>query len=320
MELFFKTRDLGPKCDYPAIGWMPTLHDDDHLPWIRFKDFGSVEHPQIVVSGHGDRWSVYLESLDSGRTDSPSGVGGRVIRMSLYVTGGKEEGHKVSGLIARYVRDVLRDGREDTLKSVFAACIKPGDPFHWKQDGETVQKLAADRLLQCLIAATENIDSFRAGNTISGTGAWAAGMSHENAEIFIGVCRELLIGSRQGTAVALSKMQLSNVDWIMALSDSGLPLIAVLSLSQDDRGIPIRNIDGGKQGNTQNNQRGVTFDPERGSSDGERDSKPIGRYFFVGGLVIGAAIFILSLVKGCVFDRGRSGMFRQQPVNGEGGR
>ena len=147
MELFFKTRDLGPKCDYPAIGWMPMLHDSDQLPWIRFKDFGSVEHPQIVVSGDGDRWSIYLESLDSGRTDAPSGVGGRIIRMSLYVTGGKEDGCKIVGLVARYVRDVLRDGHEAALRDVFADCVKPGDPFHWKQDGETAQKAAASIII-----------------------------------------------------------------------------------------------------------------------------------------------------------------------------
>lgn len=343
MELFFKTRDLGPKCDYPAIGWMPTLHDDDHLPWIRFKDFGSVEHPQIVVSGHGDRWSVYLESLDSGRTDSPSGAGGRIIRMSLYVTGGEEDGCKIAGLVARYVRDVLRDGHEAALRDVFADCIKPGDPFHWKQGGETVQKVAADKLLQRLIAATENVDSPNAGNVMFETEAWVAGMSNESAECFIAVCRDLLVGSRQGTAVALSRMQLSNVVRMMAFQESGSPLIAVLSLSQNDRGNPMRNIGGdGKsnnrifansqrhshdssldnacadtfrcnQGKKQNNQGGTTSGDVVGS-------KLIGRCFFVGGMVIGAAIVILSIAKGCISDRGRSGMSRQQSVSGEGGR
>jgi len=343
MELFFKTRDLGPKCDYPAIGWMPTLHDDDHLPWIRFKDFGSVEHPQIVVSGHGDRWSVYLESLDSGRTDSPSGAGGRIIRMSLYVTGGKEDGCKIAGLVARYVRDVLRDGHEAALRDVFADCIKPGDPFHWKQDGETVQKVAADKLLQRLIAATENVNSSHADDTAVGAGAWTAGMSNGSVESFVAVCRELLAGSRRGTAVALSRMQLSDVNRMMALQESGSPLIAVLSLSQNDRGDPIRNIGGDcksnnrispkaqrcshdsslddactdsfrcNQGKKQNNQRGATSESVVGS-------KLIGRCFFVGGMVIGTAIVILAIAKGCISDRGHSGISRQQSVSGEGGR
>ena len=342
MELFFKTRDLGPKCDYPAIGWMPTLHDANHLPWIRFKDFGSVEHPQIVVSGYGDRWSVYLESLDSGRTDSPSGAGGRIIRMSLYVTGGREDGRKIVGLVVRYVRDVLRDGHEAVLRDVFSNCIKPGDPFHWKQDGETMQKAVADKMLKRLIAATGNATSPHVDNVAFGTGTWTAGMYNESAECFIAVCRELLGGSRRGTAVALSRMRLSNVDRMMALPDCGSPLIAILSLSQGDRGIPMRNIGGGgkstggifanvqrpshdgsqgngfsdpfrhNQENKQNHQGGATSDSV--------GSKLIGRCFFVGGMVIGAAIVILAIAKSCVLDRGHNGATRQQSISGEGGR
>lgn len=343
MELFFKTRDLGPKCDYPAIGWMPMLHDSDQLPWIRFKDFGGVEHPQIVVSGDGDRWSIYLESLDSGRTDAPSGVGGRIIRMSLYVTGGKEDGCKIVGLVARYVRDVLRDGHEAALRDVFADCVKPGDPFHWKQDGENAQKAAADKLLKRLITVTENVNSPHADNAAFGAGAWSAGMSNDSAESFVAVCSELLAGSRRGTAVALSRMQLSNVDRMMVLPEFGSPLIAILSLSQDDQGIPLRKMGGrakynsGILDNAQRCPRGISqrgacsdsFRHNQGKEQNSQDctasdsvvgSKLIGRCFFVGGMVIGAAIVILAIAKACVSDKGHNGTARQQSVSGEGGR
>lgn len=277
MELFFRTRDLGPVNDYPAIGWMPPLPAGADGLWRRFGSFTGAEFPQMVLSQKQGRWELYLEGINSGRTDSATGVGGRIIRMSLYLTGNTAEGDEILGLLSSFVFEVLSGAPPgETLKNCFERLIKVGDPRCWKDGGKQIQKENAIRILSGLKSLVPP-----AIPSLYETG-WAAGRTEANLMRFLSSCRALIEGKAEGCALSLPYCRIGDADEVQRIL-SGEKLVALISGDAADRDAPVRNISipkssGGAQ---------VKNNPGRGGG-----MKP----FFLVALVVAAACL---LIKSC---------------------
>lgn len=236
MKLFFRTRDIGPANDYPAIGWMPPLPGGADRLWRRFGQFAGAEFPQMVLSQKHGNWELYLEGINSGRTDSATGVGGRIIRMSLYITGNTAEGQGILGLLSSFVFETLSGTPTgETLKNCFERLIKVGDPRRWKDGGQQIQNENAIRLLSGLKALVPP-----AIPEVCETG-WAAGRSEETLMRFLGACRALLEGRMEGCALSLPYCRIGDADEVQRIL-SGERLVALLSGDAAEQYSPVRNI------------------------------------------------------------------------------
>ena len=227
MKLHFRTRDIGVENDYPAIGWMPSLPSGAEKLWRKCGPLGAAEYPQIVVAGDGKKWRMYLEGLDSGRTDSPAGVGGRVIRMSLYLEGDKTEAGQIVATLADFIVNFLVDGEQDWFKSAFSDLIKPGDPFNWRRNGTAAQLTAAEAILARLIQHPPQTI-----NAVEMSPGWATGKTKAGAEKFAKICLAILEGRLKGTALSLSSMTLNDLPKARSIDSS---ILAVMSSRPDER-------------------------------------------------------------------------------------
>ena len=237
MDLYFRTRDIGSANDYPAIGWMPPLPTGADRLWRQVGPFGSAELPQMALSQRAGRWKLYLEGMDSGRTDSASGEGGRVIRMSLYLSGDVSEGAGVMRLVSSFVGETLTkmpvNGLD--LKRLFANCVKPGDPSGWKKAGLQEQQQAAKVLLAELSGRPDpdvrlNMEC-----------GWCGGVTQENVRNFLGSCLAALTGKVDGLVLSLPYLRMQDVPDVQRLL-SGESLVAVLSTDVRDKAESVIRI------------------------------------------------------------------------------
>lgn len=236
MEFHFRTRDIGADCDYPAIGWMPPLPAGADRLWRKFGNYGCAELPQMALSQKDGHWKLYLEGISSGRTDSASGQGGRVIRMSLYLSGPVAEGGSVLGLLSAFLFETLSFSQSShVLEKCFAELIKPGDPRKWKEGGETLQKEIAQSICRRLsgLYAPFLSESFDSG--------WAAGRNEVNLQRFLCCCQALLDGKASGCVVSLPYGRVSDVDELRKISGDE-PLIAALSGDEHEKDAPTRKF------------------------------------------------------------------------------
>lgn len=236
MEFHFRTRDIGADCDYPAIGWMPPLPAGADRLWRKFGNYGCAELPQMALSQKDGHWKLYLEGISSGRTDSASGQGGRVIRMSLYLSGSVAESRSVLGLLSAFLFETLSFSQSShVLEKCFAELIKPGDPRKWKEGGETLQKEIAQSICRRLsgLSAPFLSESFDSG--------WAAGRNEVNLQRFLCCCRALLDGKASGCVVSLPYGRVSDVDELRKISTDE-PLIAALSGDEHEKDAPPRKF------------------------------------------------------------------------------
>lgn len=283
MKLCFRTRDVGTANDYPAIGWMPPLPSGADRLWRRFGSFGNAESPQMVVSQKGGQWQLYLEGIDSGRTDAATGQGGRTIRMSLYLTGTTAEGESVLGFLSAYVRGALavRGGDMAALRDAFVKSIQPGDPRKWKDGGESVQSASAEAILKKLL-------EIRVSSVAADTeGSWCGGRNPDNLEKFIGSCRSLLTGAASGAAVCLPYCRLSDLRELQGLLN-GEPLVAALSGDSGEQMQPARKIPAAGLGG------GAAFGPaaERPNVGGDGKKRP--KTFFLIALALVSGVLLIK--------------------------
>ena len=238
MELNFRTRDIGPLNDYPAIGWMPPLPEGADRLWRRFGSFGSAEFPQIVLFQKNGRWELYMEGMDSGRTDAATGQGGRVIRTSIYLEGNVSEGASILGLLSVFLSETLAGpGNGSRLRTLFAESIHAGEPRRWKDDGVQVQMSVAQELLAKFIALACVLPVPPAVET-----GWAAGRSDENIRKFFGSCRAVLCGEADGYAISLPYCRMADAGNISSMLD-GERLVALLSGDSAERAAPAIRLD-----------------------------------------------------------------------------
>lgn len=239
MELFFRTRDVGTANDYPAIGWMPPLPSGSDRLWKRFKDYANAEQPQLALAQRNGRWELYLEGLNSGRTDSATGQGGRTIRMSLYLSGTTAEAAEVTDLLPAFVFETIDASfGGKALQEKFARLIRPGDPRKWKDGGIAAQREAAAMLLGEFRGR-----AFPELPLVEEVG-WAGGRNRENLKKFVGSCRALLEGRVSGYALTFPYCRMADVSELAALLD-GEPLVAVLSGDAGEASVPSRRIGAG---------------------------------------------------------------------------
>lgn len=274
MDLYFRTRDVGSANDYPAIGWMPPLPTGADRLWRQVGSFGSAELPQMVLSQHAGRWNLYLEGMDSGRTDSVSGEGGRVIRMSLCLSGDVSEGAGVMRLVSSFVGETLTklpvNGLD--LKRLFANCVKPGDPSGWKKGGLLEQQQAAKVLLAELSGRPDPDVSL---NIECG---WCGGLTQENIRNFLGSCLAVLTGKVEGLVLSLPYLRMQDVPEIQRLLP-GESFVAVLSTDARDKTEPVIHI------------RSLSPSPSRGAGTHEEPKqKKQTKLFFIMALALVLAV------------------------------
>ena len=293
MKLYFATRDLGTMNDYPSIGWLPPLPDSLPKPDIDFGVLSMPEYPQIAVCGQEGKWHILLNSLDSGRTDSVSGEGGRKIRMSLSISGNAEEGGKAAAITDAFIYETLLKGNEAVFKDIFAGILQPGEVIRIKQEGQSVQEDAASLIMSKIlekISPSENKEPENAANADENAEKiqeethkildypWAGGISPENAAEFANTCRAILEGRLEGTAISLSNMSLEEIEYAEELTKIK-PLAAAMSVL--DKGAEIRKITVKSRQNEE-------------SSAGDENSKA-GISKGMAGLAIGGAALLMSI-------------------------
>ena len=195
--LCFLTRDL--RNDYPRIGWLPQLPDGADQLWKQFSSKGweEAEYPETVLRQNGGQWQLFLSAIDSGRQDSADGRG-RVIRMTLYLTGTTAEGEAMAGLVSHFLKEVVvKDGT--ALKELFLSRISNNDPTAWRDEGAVKQEVVAAELLAALQAMPPCLTA------ANSPAAWSGG-SDNNLPVFYGVCHDLLTGKRDGMAISLTNL------------------------------------------------------------------------------------------------------------------
>ena len=203
----FLTRDLHN--DYPRIGWLPQLPAGAERLWRQFSANGweEAEYPEIVLQQKGGQWQLFMSAMDSGRRDSADGRG-RVIRMTMYLSGTTAEGDSSAGLVAHFLKEIV--GNDGTaLKELLLSRIGNSDPTAWRDEGPAKQEAVAEELLKelqslppCLVAT----DS---------PASWAGGCD-VSLSAFYGVCRDLLTGKRDGMAISLTNLLECEVSKAMA--------------------------------------------------------------------------------------------------------
>ncbi len=195
--LCFLTRDL--RNDYPRIGWMPQLPDGTDQLWKPFtsKGWEEAEYPEIILRQNGGQWQLFLSAIDSGRRDSADGRG-RVIRMTLYLTGTIAEGEPMVGLVSHFLKEVV--GKDGTaLKELFLSRIGNNNPIAWHDEGAAKQEAVSFELLAALQAMPPCL------TTTDSPAAWSGGCDN-NLSAFYGVCHDLLTGKRDGMAISLTNL------------------------------------------------------------------------------------------------------------------
>ncbi len=236
MELHFYTADL--EKDYPEVGWLPALPGGADALWRNFGNLHAGAYPEIVLAQYNGSWQLYLSAIDSGRMDSITGTG-RIIRISLYLSGTCSEGHAVAGLIAQYLRETMnRQDPEQKLKALFASKIKVGDPVKWKDLPEPEQKKIADDLLESLIASFPA----PAAETAQPAKCWMGGCACPDAlEKFVVHCRKLLSGEWDGMAISLAYLSSSEIGRALrSVKQNGTA--AVLLSVPDEKDRPYRAL------------------------------------------------------------------------------
>lgn len=299
MEFHFRTRDIGADCDYPAIGWMPPLPAGADRLWRKFGNYGCAELPQMALSQKDGYWKLYLEGVNSGRTDSASGQGGRVIRMSLYLSGPVAEGGYVLGLLSAFLFETLSFSQSShVLEKCFAELIKPGDPRKWRNGGETLQR----EIAQSICRRLSGLSAPLAGQ--SSESGWTAGRNEANLQRFLGCCRALLDGKASGCVVSLPYGRISDVDELRKISGDE-PLIAALSGDEHEKDAPIR-----KFAVSENASNGGSVPAKEKQSD--RNLKP----FFIIALILAATVIFF---KSCSSTKADSARKNSSSLNANNG-
>ncbi len=236
MKFHFLTRDSGPGEDYPRIGWIAPLPVEADKLWTQYGNLHASEYPEIILSGHDGVWQLYLSAIDSGRTDSLVGRG-RIIRMSLYITGRVDEGERAVGLIGQFLHETLSKTSPSTvLKDLFSSEINPGDPVKWKDLSVAEQERISDRILSRLTNIPHRMPSQNSMES-----AWMGGCTAENMERFAAHCRAILSGMYDGTALSLANLSSSEINKVLN-KVGGTERIAVLLSTIDEKDSSCRKI------------------------------------------------------------------------------
>ncbi len=227
MFLSFNTRDLGGKCDYPNIGWIPPSKGKANGEL--FGEFHEAKYPEIVLFQRDGKWELYLSAMNSGREDSIS-VAGRTIRLSLFISGTCEEGASILPLINQYIKEcLLKSASEKLLQNLFTEKIKHGDPEKWKDALLEMQTEVAQDLLnemkkfpQVNIANANTIDSWSGGCALS-----------ENIDNFIASCAKLLSGEASGMAISLPFLSFSELNMVTNKVKPSESIAILFSIDED---------------------------------------------------------------------------------------
>lgn len=238
MRLHFLTRDL--RQDYPRIGWLPPLPVGTDQFWTQFSNLHAGEFPEILVSQHNGEWKLYLSAIDSGRTDSPTG-GGRIIRISLFLTGTVGDSDGVLELISQFLHETLaKTDYKPLLKEFFQSRIKPGDPAKWvdAQMGEK-EKIAADLL--------ENLSSKLPPVKIPSVDLprrWKSGCCSPAALTwFKYFCQELLSGRIEGMGISLANLSYESSEVKRVLDKlRSTDHAAILLSTESDKAAQIKSV------------------------------------------------------------------------------
>ena len=224
MQLHFFTRDL--QLDYPRIGWLPPLPTGTDELWQQFAKYllHAGEYPEVILSQEDGKWSLYLSAIPGGRTDSIGGQG-RVIRVSLFLSGKTAEGKEVSGLIETYLEEMFGNKEKfHPLQDLFHSTILPGDPQKWRTEPLEEQKRHAEPILT---AVRQMQGSQLESHPFK---AWAGGVAlPENRAAFLAFCHALLTGDLHGTAISLANLDSSEIGH--ALQCCGYPDHAAILLT-----------------------------------------------------------------------------------------
>jgi hypothetical protein len=279
--LYFLTRDL--RNDYPRIGWLPQLPAGAERLWKQFASHGweESEYPEIVLRQNGGQWQLFLSAIDSGRRDSADGHG-RVIRMTLYLTGTTAEGESLAGLVSHFLKEVVGKGGT-ALKDLFLSHIGNNDPTAWRDEGDAKQNAAAADLLAALQALPPCLTA------VESPASWSGGCDG-NLTAFFGVCRDLLTGKRDGMAISLANLLDCEVSKAMAACRTN-GNTAVLLTGMGETSLPLKEF---------RQPPRVTANPippARQSNDGAGQ----GNKQRIGGYVV-AAIGLLAVIlaaRGC---------------------
>ena len=298
MKLCFKTRDAGVGNDYPNIDWMPPLPPNADRLWRRFGDCQNQTYPQLVLSAKGGSWVLYLEGLDSGRNDALSGVGGRIIRNSLYITGTSAEAGDAFQILSAYVEDLKTIKQpQKTFLAASERTVKPGAARAAKNAGDSEQEKVAGDLLS---AIRDESAKRMAGKDFpkESTAAVTTGLTDDGKINFLAVCLSLLRGVRNGCAVALAAARLNEKDRIEQMAKESL--VAFLSLDERDLKSPkSKNV---FAENSDTKDRSNSFGALEASYgwEVEQDAKPDRREkpwkFMIGCIVVGFLVLLIFLV------------------------
>lgn len=292
MKLHFRTRDAGVGNDYPNIDWMPPLPPDADGLWRRFGNCQNQTYPQLVLSAKGGSWMLYLEGLDSGRNDALSGVGGRIIRNSFYMTGTNTEANDAFQILAAFVEDLKTVKQpQKTFLAASERTVKPGAARAAKNAGNSEQAKVADELLAAIRdeAATrmEGKDFPK-----ESTAAVTTGLTDDGKANFLAVCLSLLRGGGDGCAVALAAARLNEKDRIEQMAKESL--VAFLSLDERDLEFPAADTPAEKNDTRLQSEISWGWEPEQSSATPKKGGNI--RKSVVGGVVIGFLIMLILLL------------------------
>ena len=238
MRLHFLTRDL--HLDYPNIGWLPPLPDAADDLWLSFGNLHAGEYPEVLLSQHRGEWQLYLSAIDSGRTDSVS-YSGRIIRVSLYLSGATGEGTDiVLALVSQYLQEtLLKKSDSPRLKNIFQTKIKPGDPEKWVGIPTKDQESIATDLLAELRA---NLPPCPADSNAHPR-LWMGGCAiQKNIDLFLSSCREMLSGQAEGMVASLANLGASEVHRVQKRLRTGDHAAFLLTTTMDQNN-PIEKLE-----------------------------------------------------------------------------
>lgn len=280
MRLHFLTRDL--RSDYPNIGWLPPLPRNTDALWLSFGNLHAGEYPEILLSQRGGKWELYLSAMDSGRTDSVS-YSGRIIRVSLYLSGATGEGTDiVLALVSQYLQEtLLKKSDSPRLKNIFQTKIKPGDPEKWVGMPTKDQESIATDLLAELRA---NLPPCPADSNAHPR-LWMGGCAiQKNIDLFLSSCRELLSGQAEGMVASLANLGASEVHRVQNRLRTGDHAAFLLTTTMDQNN-PIEKLE--------LVQSNPLVPPESRPQTRGNDPRVL---FWLGGLVLFAILIALAVL------------------------
>lgn len=230
-KLYFLTRDI--QNDYPRIGWIPVLPTNATSLWDKFDSWQQQEYPEIILKQKDGIWQLLLTAINSGRKDA----GNRIIRVSLFLTGNISENidNWVLGLIEHYLNEVLNPSSNGELQNIFNEAIKNDELTNLSKASNNEKVAKAETIISLLghLQLTSDIDT--------APKRWRSGCSSANIPRFLGVCKDLITGKRNGFALSLPNLGDCDVPKLI----SSLPStddIAILLSGTGERMLSLKDL------------------------------------------------------------------------------